>query len=111
MPTNQKEPNHLDRNEAKRRDLAHAHKPQKERICCVCRAKDLATTRIRIARIKSADGSYNYSIDKSGNANGRGAYVCPTCIDQCIKKRALNRTFKGNVPQEIYSELLNFVKQ
>ena len=76
----------------------------KERICCVCRTKDDSKTRIRVARHKK-DGSYAYIIDKTGNANGRGAYICFSCVDVAIKKRALNRTFKGQVPQEIYDEL------
>ena len=84
-------------------------KPQKERICCVCRKKDLASTRIRIARVNVGDGKYHYFIDEIGNANGRGAYVCKSCIEQCVKKRQLNRSFKGNVPQEIYEQLLTFL--
>jgi len=72
----------------------------KERICTVCRQRDVASNRIRVARI---DGKY--IIDHKGNANGRGAYLCHACIDTAIKKRALNRSFKTNLPQEIYDEL------
>ena len=77
----------------------------KERICCVCRKKDLATNRIRIARHKDDNGTLTYSIDIAGNTNGRGAYLCPDCICMAIKKRALNRAFKTNLPDEIYEEL------
>ena len=57
--------------------------------------------------VAQAQGSsqYRYFIDERGNANGRGAYVCKTCIPQAVKKRQLNRSFKGNVPQEIYDTL------
>ena len=77
----------------------------KERICCVCRKKDLATDRIRIGRI---DGKF--FVDKAGNGNGRGAYVCVACVEQCAKKRQLNRAFKAPVPNELYEELINYSK-
>ncbi|MCL2846923.1 MAG: YlxR family protein [Firmicutes bacterium] len=78
----------------------------KERICCVCRKKGAANTRIRVGREKLSDGTHRYFIDKEGNANGRGAYVCYACIDVAVKKRALNRSFKCNIPSEIYEELV-----
>ena len=77
----------------------------KERICCVCRKKGLACARIRVGREKLADGAFRYFVDEKGNANGRGCYVCPACVDVAIKKRALNRSFKTNVPNEIYDQL------
>ncbi|MCL2586854.1 MAG: YlxR family protein [Firmicutes bacterium] len=73
----------------------------KERICCVCRKKDLASTRIRVARI---DGQF--IVDKVGNANGRGAYVCIPCVPEAVKRKAFNRSFKSPVPQEVYDSLL-----
>jgi len=72
----------------------------KERICCVCRTLGCVSWHIRVARI---DGKFK--IDKDGNANGRGCYICKNCIDDCIKKRALNRSFKTQVPDEIYQQL------
>ena len=74
----------------------------KQRICLACRKVDLANTRIRIARL---DGQF--LVDHAGNQNGRGAYVCYPCIPTVIKKKALNRSFRTNVPQEIYDELGN----
>ena len=77
----------------------------KERICCVCRQKGSVSDRIRIYREKQPDNTYIYQIDNKGNANGRGAYLCKTCIPNAIKKRTLNRSFKTNLPNEIYTEL------
>jgi len=95
----------------------------KERICCVCRKRDLATNRIRIGRerlpveqinplpkAESNSPEYRYFIDYKGNANGRGCYVCHGCIDIAIKKRAFNRSFKGPVPNEVYEELAKLAK-
>lgn len=73
----------------------------------MCRARDKAETRIRIGRERLNDGTFKYFVDAAGNANGRGAYVCATCIGEAVKKRALNRSFKGNVPDEIYELLQN----
>jgi len=67
------------------------------RMCCVCREKKDTGYFVRIARI---DGKFSIS-----EKDGRGAHVCIGCIDKCIKTRALNRSFKTNVPQEIYDEL------
>jgi hypothetical protein len=75
----------------------------KERMCCVCRTRKPVSELIRVARVKPPD--VVYSIDKVGNANGRGCHLCPTCIEKCIKTRALNRSFKTNIPNEIYDEL------
>ena len=61
-------------------------------------------TRIRVGREKTSDG-FRYFVDRVGNANGRGAYVCHGCLEIAIKKRALNRSFKTNVPNEVYEEL------
>jgi len=53
----------------------------KERMCCVCRTRKPVTDLIRIARI---DG--RYTIDTVGNANGRGAHVCPACVEKALQK-------------------------
>lgn len=74
----------------------------KERMCCVCRTKKPMTELIRIARI---DGKFH--VDKIGNMNGRGAHLCntPVCIEKCIKTRQLNRSFKQNIPADVYEKL------
>ena len=69
----------------------------KERMCCVCRVRRVATELIRVARV---DGKY--LLDKT---NGRGCYICPTCIDKAIKTKALNRSFKTNIDSEVYQAL------
>ena len=56
---------------------------------------------IRVVRTK--DGNYLVN----SNAQGRGAYIKndSALIEQLNKKKLLNRTFKTNVPAEVY-ELL-----
>jgi predicted RNA-binding protein YlxR (DUF448 family) len=48
-----------------------------------------------------------FSIDKTGKANGRGAYVCPNpeCFQKLRKKKALNHAFRCNIPEEVYMAL------
>ena len=76
-----------------------------ERMCCVCREHKDVGGLIRVARV---DGGF--CVDKNRTMNGRGAHVCPSCVEKCIKTRALNRSFKTNVPQTVYDELLAAVK-
>ena len=74
----------------------------------MCREKKPMTALVRVARERTAQG-FRYFIDRKGNANGRGFHVCRSaaCIEKAIKTRALNRSYKGNVPSEIYEELKN----
>jgi len=52
-----------------------------------------------------SDAGYVYTIDTERKGQGRGAHVCPECVDKCIKTRALNRSFKTNLPQKVYEDL------
>jgi predicted RNA-binding protein YlxR (DUF448 family) len=79
---------------------------KKERVCFVCRTKKPVCQLIRVARV---DGKY--IIDEAGNANGRGCHIAPECIEKAIKTRALNRSFKANVDEEIYILLANYAKK
>lgn len=61
---------------------------------------------IRIVKTKKGE----FFIDS--NANGRGAYISKHVKnpDLVFKKRVLNRSFKTNVPKEIYDKLIKFLK-
>ena len=45
--------------------------------------------------------------DKTGKANGRGAYVCKDkeCYAKLCKQKSLNKAFKCNVPAEVYEKI------
>lgn len=47
------------------------------------------------------------SVDPVGKLPGRGAYICKCveCFDLAVKSKRLEKTFKGRIPEEIYSEL------
>ena len=73
------------------------------RKCMVCHEHADKNTLIRI--VKTKDGEIFK--DDTYKANGRGAYVCSKqeCIEKMIKTRALDRTFRTKVPQEIYEKI------
>ena len=69
------------------------------RTCIVCRT---ALPKKELNRIvKSGDEIF---LDKTGRANGRGAYVCndPECIN---KSRGLNRVFSCQVEDAVYDKI------
>lgn len=49
-------------------------------------------------------------IDKAGKADGRGAYFCgkETCLKAIIKGRKLEKTFRMQIPADIYNSLEEF---
>ncbi|MBE7075838.1 MAG: YlxR family protein [Clostridiales bacterium] len=82
---------------------------EKIRMCIVCRGQSDKKTLLRI--VKNKDGEI--FVDKTGKANGRGAYVCKSkdCFEKLCKQKALNRAFKTEVPQEIYQKIGEEIEQ
>ena len=72
-------------------------------MCIVCRDRSDKKELVRVVRNKNGE----IFLDKTGKANGRGAYVCKAkdCFDKLKKTRALNRAFKCEIPLEIYEKL------
>jgi len=60
--------------------------------------------------VKTQDGQF--IIDTTGKASGRGAYITNTkeVLEKCTKTKALNRAFKGNVPQNVYDMLKSTIE-
>ncbi len=46
-------------------------------------------------------------LDKTGKANGRGAYICfnKECLEKAIKTKAINRAFEMEISDETIEEL------
>lgn len=78
------------------------------RSCIVCRRQADKSDLLRI--VKTQDGGF--TVDASGKLAGRGAYVCKNaqCFDGLVKKRALNRTFKAQIPDDEYKKLAEQLK-
>jgi len=73
------------------------------RKCLGC--NEMRPKRDLIRVVRSPEGVI--SLDKTGKANGRGAYVCPDpeCLKKCAKRKSLARAFKCAVASEIYEQL------
>ena len=83
------------------------------RMCVVCRETDAKKALIRVVRQKSADGSVNVLVDRTGKANGRGAYVCnrTECVETALKQRRLERSLHiSAVPEEFAEQLRSAVE-
>lgn len=73
------------------------------RQCIGC--KEMKSKKEMIRILKTAEG--NILIDATGRKNGRGAYLCSSkeCLKKAIKTKGLDRSFKMEIPQNVYEEL------
>lgn len=73
------------------------------RQCVGCGQMKAKQDLIRVLRME--DGSI--TLDASGRKNGRGAYLCknPECLRQAQKKKGLERSFRMNIPDQVYQTL------
>ena len=73
------------------------------RTCIVCKKALPKKELLRI--VTSGDQIF---LDKTGKANGRGAYVCGDieCFNKLKKNKLLNRAFSMEVKEEVYSKLM-----
>ena len=71
-----------------------------QRTCLGCGETKPKQELIRIVR--QNDGSI--FVDKTGKANGRGAYICNSieCLEKAIKSKRLDKNFKIEINNEIY---------
>ena len=79
-----------------------------KRTCIGCNEIKLKKELIRI--VKNKEGQI--FIDRTGKANGRGAYICDNieCLEKAIKTKRLERTFETNIDAKLYEELMNTLK-
>ena len=52
-------------------------------------------------------------LDATGRKNGRGAYLCPSmdCFKKAVKNKGLERSFKTEIPKEVYETLEKEMEQ
>ena len=64
-----------------------------------------------IRLVRTPEG--NVLIDRTGRANGRGAYVCrtPECVGKGLKTGSLARALKCELPQEVREALLGATEE
>ena len=74
-----------------------------QRTCMGCNEKKDKSELIRIVKNKENE----ISIDKTGKAQGRGAYICDDvkCLDKVIKTKRIEKIFDMKISEEIYENL------
>ena len=73
------------------------------RKCIGCQEMKNKKEMMRI--LKTTDNAV--VLDTTGKKNGRGAYICfsKECFGKAVKSKALERSLKMNIPQEVYESL------
>ena len=79
-----------------------------ERTCVITKEKTLKKDLLRVVRDKNG----NVTVDITGKANGRGAYLKKDkdVIKKAQDTKALERILEVSIPDSIYEEMLNIVK-
>ena len=75
------------------------------RICCVCRKLQPIAGMTRVVRVGG-----NFFVQTNQRLNGRGAHVCPQCLQNPNLQKSLNRSFRTQVPDSIFNQLANCVQ-
>lgn len=73
------------------------------RQCVGCQEMKSKKEMIRIIRTNEQE----FLLDATGKKNGRGAYICPSpdCLEKARKNKGLERSFKQQIPKEVYEAL------
>lgn len=74
-----------------------------KRKCIGCNEIKLKKELVRI--VKNKEGQI--FIDKTGKANGRGAYICENmeCLEKAIKGKKLEKNFETEISEKMYEDL------
>lgn len=82
-------------------------KKMPERTCVITKEKTLKKDLLRVVRDKEG----NVSVDITGKANGRGAYLKKDkeVINKAKTTKALERILEVTIPDTVYEEMLNLV--
>ena len=80
-----------------------------QRQCMGCRERKAKRELIRVVR--GPEGTV--SLDFSGKAPGRGAYLCPNAegLKKAIRSKALDRSLETQIPQQVYERLEKEMEQ
>ncbi len=74
-----------------------------KRTCIGCNEIKNKKDLIRVVKNKNGE----IFVDKTGKANGRGAYICNNieCLEKAIKTKRLERTFEVAIESQVYENL------
>ena len=84
-------------------------KKKPKRTCIGCNVQKDKNDFVRI--VKSKEG--NITIDKTGKASGRGAYICNNvdCFNKAKKSKKIEKVFETQLTEDIYNELEEMFKE
>ena len=73
------------------------------RTCMGCNEKKPKKELVRI--VKNKEGQI--SLDKTGKAEGRGAYICDSveCLEKVAKSKRLEKALESQISEEVYNNL------
>ena len=73
------------------------------RKCVGCGEMKPKKELMRILKTESGE----FIVDAAGKKNGRGAYICRSldCFKSAVKSRGRERSFKQEIPQDVYDRL------
>lgn len=73
------------------------------RQCAGCGQSRPKSELLRVVR--SPEGEI--SLDRTGRAPGRGAYLCPSaeCLKKARKSKRIDRSMETHIPDEIYDRI------
>ena len=79
------------------------------RTCIGCNEAKPKRELIRVVKTAECD----VSIDFTGRANGRGAYICNNvdCLEKAVKTRRLSRAFSMQIDMQIYEDLRKAIEE
>ncbi len=79
-----------------------------KRTCIGCNEIKLKKELIRIVKNKNGE----ISLDKTGKAEGRGAYICNNvqCLEKAMKSKRLERNFECKIDENLYENLKNEIQ-
>ena len=79
-----------------------------QRMCCGC--GQMFDKRELVRVVRSPEGEV--SLDLTGKASGRGAYICKSadCLKKAQKSGKIARTLQVAIPEEIYSRMEEQIK-
>lgn len=74
------------------------------RTCISCREQKNKNDLVRV--IRTPDGTV--LLDKTGKANGRGAYICnsKSCFEKAVKRNMFNNSLNVSYPADVYEEMI-----
>ena len=79
------------------------------RKCIGCNGMKAKKELIRV--VKNKDNIV--SVDLTGKANGRGAYICSDikCLEEAYKNKNFNRALETDLTEEIYAKLKEVINK